>query len=1100
MLGAPASAQQSKVPAWDARGLAAMSWQGVACVDVSPDGRHVALGTVAPSGDPNVLLLGPDGTLVRSWAAGQRWIQDVAVAREGSTVLAMCTMPTGHWTDAPTAFRCGAEVAKVGGTLGEYDYPWTAFHYGDHSNHTGTVLRTYCGGAVGLWRDTLYWLAADQAAPATQTQVLLPAHSVTVSVAAAPSGEVLLGCASQLDKKGGAQKNLFLFAPQGKTPRWSRPAMPRTVDAPKPERGVYGRPRGADGVPREVPQEDVEVRAPLSLAVHADDTGAVGLLASADYVGYQRWLQFECDIGRRVSTRFLPTRPVVSVYTSDGKPVREFPPESFDRPLWLDLRFLPGGRQIVAYPHRWTSRGLAAQPLLPADPDARSLYLLDVASGRVQRIDLPDAVADVAPLGDAVMASCWNGRIYRLIAEHWQSRQLPAGLDAGGPCLLAAVPGQRLIAASHAGVVRALDPNLQELWRTDLNQVVPHSKKPWVTDAVASPIVPGVWQMPYGRVDSDACQQTLIRAPEGLILVEAHAGLSFEREWAAIARLGLDPRQVRYVLLTHEHGDHAPGAYLWRVASGAQVVCSEVAAYSLQHHCPTGTGYGWQVPQPIDIAFAEDKDLDLAGLKVRVMTLPSHTSGSAGYRFESGGKRIICTGDILGGTMGNLGAWPCFGASAADTLVSLRKLQAMKADIILGGHGAGTPATMVEPGIEVGTKIGWGLIPPETPDPRFRITQKNVLVAAFACDAAAADFGDMDGDGRPDAVVVSPRGAGAVVRVFLNKGGKFDAMKADWEIPLPTVAAPSKLRLCRLSGGRYPDMFVGGTGLAVLLSSGRPGQYETHCIPSLGGVSPFRLRVADLAAPGKPQWMMCSRQSGTRPLVLKNNSLMLGDMEPRLSDAYIDFRELDFNGDGRRDLVNSYGGVWLRGDDGRLPDLPTQKLISPAGDPFRYMAVGDFNADGKPDVVIGCSPASGYSKPLQVFYNTGRTDRPYEGKPSLVFNVTPRGNYVRDTITVADWNNDGIDDLVVAMGQDKNVYICLGGPTGLDPKRIVTIPLDFCLHFEHSICVADFNGDGRMDLGMFGYLLGSGIGAYGPNAVYVWIAPDGQPAQPNGGK
>jgi hypothetical protein len=164
------------------------------------------------------------------------------------------------------------------------------------------------------------------------------------------------------------------------------------------------------------------------------------------------------------------------------------------------------------------------------------------------------------------------------------------------------------------------------------------------------------------------------------------------------------------------------------------------------------------------------------------------------------------------------------------------------------------------------------------------------------------------------------------------------------------------------------------------------------------------------------------------------------------------------------------------------------------------MAVGDFNADGKPDVVIGCSPASGYSKPLQVFYNTGRTDRPYEGKPSLVFNVTPRGNYVRDTITVADWNNDGIDDLVVAMGQDKNVYICLGGPTGLDPKRIVTIPLDFCLHFEHSICVADFNGDGRMDLGMFGYLLGSGIGAYGPNAVYVWIAPDGQPAQPNGGK
>src|SRR5574340_1590010 len=77
MLTAPVSAQRSKVPAWDARGLTAMSWQGVACLDVSQDGRQVAIGTVAPPGEPNVLLLGPDGKLAGSLAAGQRWIQDV---------------------------------------------------------------------------------------------------------------------------------------------------------------------------------------------------------------------------------------------------------------------------------------------------------------------------------------------------------------------------------------------------------------------------------------------------------------------------------------------------------------------------------------------------------------------------------------------------------------------------------------------------------------------------------------------------------------------------------------------------------------------------------------------------------------------------------------------------------------------------------------------------------------------------------------------------------------------------------------------------------------------------------------------------------------
>ncbi len=217
--------QQSRVPAWDARGLPAMSWQGVACLDLSSDGRHVAVGTVAPSGDPNVLLLGPDGKLVRSWAAGQRWIQDVVVARDGRAVLAMCTTPEGRPDDAPTAFRCEEKVARVGFTLGQQDYPWTLFFYGDHSNHSGIVLRPYCSGAVGVWRESVCWLPGDPSAREAQVHVALPEHAVTVALAAAPNGEVLLGCASQPGKTGKASKaqpNLFLLAPNEKTPRWSR--------------------------------------------------------------------------------------------------------------------------------------------------------------------------------------------------------------------------------------------------------------------------------------------------------------------------------------------------------------------------------------------------------------------------------------------------------------------------------------------------------------------------------------------------------------------------------------------------------------------------------------------------------------------------------------------------------------------------------------------------------------------------------------------------------------------------------------------------------------------------------------------------------------
>src|SRR5207237_8039820 len=124
------------------------------------------------------------------------------------------------------------------------------------------------------------------------------------------------------------------------------------------------------------------------------------------------------------------------------------------------------------------------------------------------------------------------------------------------------------------------------------------------------------------RGESERVGDVLIEAPDGYILSEGHARLSFEREWAALVAVGLDPRKVRYVLATHEHGDHAPGAYLWRVVTGAKFVCSAEMAYTLQHHVPINSGYGFHPPVPTDVKVTEDADLDLAGLTVRAVRIP----------------------------------------------------------------------------------------------------------------------------------------------------------------------------------------------------------------------------------------------------------------------------------------------------------------------------------------------------------------------------------------------------------------------------------------------------------------------------------------------
>lgn len=61
-----------------------------------------------------------------------------------------------------------------------------------------------------------------------------------------------------------------------------------------------------------------------------------------------------------------------------------------------------------------------------------------------------------------------------------------------------------------------------------------------------------MWGFPGGRTESDLGGQRAIEAPDGLILSEGHDGLSFEREWATMQKIGLDPMRVNYVLATHE--------------------------------------------------------------------------------------------------------------------------------------------------------------------------------------------------------------------------------------------------------------------------------------------------------------------------------------------------------------------------------------------------------------------------------------------------------------------------------------------------------------------------------------------------------------------
>jgi hypothetical protein len=184
----------------------------------------------------------------------------------------------------------------------------------------------------------------------------------------------------------------------------------------------------------------------------------------------------------------------------------------------------------------------------------------------------------------------------------------------------------------------------------------------------------------------------------------------------------------------------------------------------------------------------------------------------------------------------------------------------------------------------------------------------------------------------------------------------------------------------------------------------------------------------------------------------------------------------DLNNDGNLDLVvanlcqsnnckkgsDGVVSVLLGNGDGTFQaahDYPTRGFGASS------VAIGDFNGDGNPDVVVAnqCSTSnckSGGS--LSVLLGNG------DGTLQAAQTYSS-GAYTALSVAIADFNNDGKLDLAVAnQCQDSNcrngaVGVLLGNGNGtFQPAQIFAS----AGYFTNSVAVGDFNGDGNPDLAL----------------------------------
>ena len=191
----------------------------------------------------------------------------------------------------------------------------------------------------------------------------------------------------------------------------------------------------------------------------------------------------------------------------------------------------------------------------------------------------------------------------------------------------------------------------------------------------------------------------------------------------------------------------------------------------------------------------------------------------------------------------------------------------------------------------------------------------------------------------------------------------------------------------------------------------------------------------------------------------------------------------DFDGDGRTDVAfasnntvahSASVGILLGNGDGTFRTGSSLSVNAQATN----LAVADFNGDGIADIAV--SSVLGGTGSIGVLLGNG------DGTFHSTTTVTFGDGIATGQLAVGDFNGDGIADLVVtvASGAGGSLDVLLGNGDGT-----FQAPVSYATGLTPvGVIVADFNGDGRLDLaaavnvsggtGQLAILLGVGNGTF----------------------
>jgi metallo-beta-lactamase class B len=142
---------------------------------------------------------------------------------------------------------------------------------------------------------------------------------------------------------------------------------------------------------------------------------------------------------------------------------------------------------------------------------------------------------------------------------------------------------------------------------------------------------------------------------EGIILIDTiYPYNSEELIVGGLRKLGLDPKNIKYVLISHAHGDHIGGAEILQSKFGAQVVMGAPDWDMVEKH---PNRYKTMAPKR-NITATDGMKLTLGDTTVTIWLTPGHTPGTMSYTFTVFDKGRPVQVAYSGGTAFNFATNP----------------------------------------------------------------------------------------------------------------------------------------------------------------------------------------------------------------------------------------------------------------------------------------------------------------------------------------------------------------------------------------------------------------------------------------------------------